>query len=1208
MAQTLPTSGDGASTPSPALATPVTTGWTPPTLLDDAPATADAFGGGHARLARSLAGIIRDERGGRAIALTGTYGSGKSTVVQLAEAQLQDEHVAVFTFDAWSHSGDPLRRSFVEELVEFLDRRGWTTAREWKKDLLRLSRQRDKTRVKSTPKLTVAGGLVAAALLFVPLGTAMLAKNDMAAARGLVGAALLLLPIAIVVVAWARSDDKRKALKNLLPLLFRDRQVKTNSTTIRTPDPTTVEFRDVFRRVAGSALGDGPRTLVVVVDNLDRLQADEATAAWSVMRTFFDGAARSGWENRFWTVAPLDLDALAVRRATPDRAEPTDGVGRRPDDDLITKTFAVTLRVPPPVLSEWRDFFAAQLREAFPYWATRPGELRAVYDLFLRLRVVEGGPPTPRAIKSFVNRLGALDRQWRGEVSLRTLALYLLVGHRLSPDGSELTEDGFVSDNVADSLDADWQRELAAVHFNVEPEKAYQVLVGERIETAFETARPDEVRKLKGTFGLDEAVLAAVRDGASRWSLSQMASNAAIREGAGLDRTVGTDESWAELARKAIQRRSHFVGDPPAVSKLEVREGLAALIRNAPAALAEGVAVTVLRALSSGTETRVGEAGTTAVDDWVDAVRGVAAAVGDSGGGTLRRLDVPAVSAVSYLTTLGRIARVEDDELRGTLSRHARLGDTGVTPGDVTAAVVAEIESGTFHSVEDAVRVMPTVENAEGEPVGQEWSDIVAALKTAADLDYQDGSAEEVAAVVRGLLGLRAVPQAKPLVQDALRTLTTDALPRQLSAAEDEPRTLGALLLALLVSPAAPKQPAAEAAPTTAGLRKAADYKAYIQTVTRPQDHLDAIRAAVMEVPVELLRELAGRRHSVPRERGLHREVLAASARRADAAGIFDLGSLATNPEVIRAALGEGYRTLVRERVRETGVGGVPVTLWALHPTTYSAVVESLEEEEEAETYTDRVLAAYTDLSEDAWAEVITDWPHTLRLAVELAGADARVGPGSDLPAALLSHVQKVACGDRDPSSVPDETPRLYAFLPEPARDGFLSRLRAVVLDGGPSAVRTALDGPYGLDLARTDGWDPTAERVFSSFLPDVLETASKPVAAWVVTLLQSSPGLITAADRGLVAGLYDKVNGYYGRKNTTTVVKRELERIESLLAPHVPRKKRKKGIIAQMAEKASVMFGSSTPARRPEPDPPPLPDATDAPSDDAAPAERDEE
>ena len=70
----------------------------------------------------------------------------------------------------------------------------------------------------------------------------------------------------------------------------------TKTTTIETPEPTSVEFQSWFREAAAEAL-TGNRRILVVVDNLDRVAPDDALKLWSAMRTFVDlsGIASPAW-------------------------------------------------------------------------------------------------------------------------------------------------------------------------------------------------------------------------------------------------------------------------------------------------------------------------------------------------------------------------------------------------------------------------------------------------------------------------------------------------------------------------------------------------------------------------------------------------------------------------------------------------------------------------------------------------------------------------------------------------------------------------------------------------------------------------------------------------------------------------------------------------------------------------------------------------
>ena len=139
-------------------------------LISDLPATEDAFGP-HEQVARTLAELIQSpSEGGKTIALEGGWGSGKSTVVTLLKRKLENnDKVAVSVFDAWAHQGDPLRRTFLETLLDSL--RDWLPDQEkWAERRREISGRLRVSETKETPRLTGLGVAFAVALTAVPVG------------------------------------------------------------------------------------------------------------------------------------------------------------------------------------------------------------------------------------------------------------------------------------------------------------------------------------------------------------------------------------------------------------------------------------------------------------------------------------------------------------------------------------------------------------------------------------------------------------------------------------------------------------------------------------------------------------------------------------------------------------------------------------------------------------------------------------------------------------------------------------------------------------------------------------------------------------------------------------------------------------------------------------------------------------------------------
>jgi len=73
----------------------------------------------HEKIADTLKRIIKKEPKGLTIGLEGGWGSGKSSIVKMLRDRINnDNDIKYFYFDAWAHEGDPLRRIFLESLID----------------------------------------------------------------------------------------------------------------------------------------------------------------------------------------------------------------------------------------------------------------------------------------------------------------------------------------------------------------------------------------------------------------------------------------------------------------------------------------------------------------------------------------------------------------------------------------------------------------------------------------------------------------------------------------------------------------------------------------------------------------------------------------------------------------------------------------------------------------------------------------------------------------------------------------------------------------------------------------------------------------------------------------------------------------------------------------------------------------------------------
>jgi energy-coupling factor transporter ATP-binding protein EcfA2 len=501
----------------------------PTRLITDAVTIHDAFR--HGAIAEAIADTLLNEQGGCAIGLTGSWGSGKSTVVELLKGILKQRNpdMQVFVFDAWAHQGDPLRRSFLETLIGWCnEERKWTESKEkWRGVIEELAKRREEIHSENIPHLTNWGVAGALLLLLTPVALQFYAKVQFQyhprweSFALLASAAPFLFGLAMLIYWQAKPPGE-----SLPSLLFTSTASKIVTKTSKVPDPTSVEFEKYYRELLTEVLAGKNRRILLVIDNLDRVNQEDARSIWASLRVFFDPAlATSGdWYKRVWVMVPYDRDGIQ---------DLWDGSGTETatvtSKHFLEKTFQASFRVPPIILSNWEGFLLRQLEFAFPYHSAE--EFHTIFRLYDQSLTPETELPTPRNLKIFVNAVGSLHRQWGDTIPLPEQAAFTLLSDRYS--GLLALLRG-TEQNLAKQLSAmlapDWQRRLAAIYFNVPPDNAYQVLLAEPVNKALQNGNGPALLRLETNPGFSEVLeesierYCGVRGGVAERLLSPIAT------------------------------------------------------------------------------------------------------------------------------------------------------------------------------------------------------------------------------------------------------------------------------------------------------------------------------------------------------------------------------------------------------------------------------------------------------------------------------------------------------------------------------------------------------------------------------------------------------------------------------------------------------------------------------------------------------------
>jgi|GEM_PF-1451830 len=540
-----------------------------PSFILDVPSLDDDLSS-HQPIAEAIAAVVRSDRV-KIIGVIGLWGSGKSTVVKMAQSLLEKDgagregtarkngsSIACYTFDAWQHQSDPHRRAFLDTLLNFLEAHpAYEPLRQkiptWRLNLEELNKLRDIVTTESTPRLSLGSMLFALSVLLIPLGVKLLGDGvphvgsldgTRAHLMFTLGWGLALLPIVLVL-----SLGVLQALGLMETSVFsiiagkaaeNRREVKLKT------EPTSDDFQRAFKAFAKTAKDSGTR-LVVIVDNLDRLPPEEALTIWSTVRALFlrpDGSRDEDREDDLPTLI-MPLDQSAIEKIYKGQEGKADVLAR----SFIDKTFDVVFHLPKPVTSRRQSYLSARLSQAFDPHIT-PQDLHDVTVVFEKHgQTGDGSPPGPRAINAFVNDVAViwLQRQ-RQAIPIPLIAYFVLRKVDIRDDVR-----GFVKTNEPElvAFGDEGPNQLAALHYGVLPDAARELFLDEPLREAIKGKSSASFKTLSGVPGFTTSLLGLLdraiehQGGVRTLALAELLSTYPQND-------VWVQESWTRIRRIAL--------------------------------------------------------------------------------------------------------------------------------------------------------------------------------------------------------------------------------------------------------------------------------------------------------------------------------------------------------------------------------------------------------------------------------------------------------------------------------------------------------------------------------------------------------------------------------------------------------------------------------------------------------------------------------
>lgn len=462
----------------------------------------------HEKVAKTIAEFIESSKSSITIGLEGEWGSGKSTVIKLLQNILDSSaphKTLVFIFDAWSHSGDPLRRSFLESLIRSLDP---------DHNIAPLNKIKEKITgkekiVKSTSNrgFQPFGRYISFATMFVPLGLGLLSSLDFnniiwpldiraGSFNWQFGFGLLFIALPVwVTVLWFFMKKKEGPGKFDV---FDSRSESTHTTTVtEESERTSVEYENFFCQILELSLGASQRyeRVVIVLDNIDRIPPTQAKIVWPTLQHFaqcvqnINQRQSCEWASNTWFLVPYDREALhCIWDDKPQDAVPDHMPNFKVTSSIISKCFQLVAEVPTPVFSGWLEYCEKYIDSGLVGWSN--DERHEILETYRRYICDLRESPSPREILSFINQVGLQGMRWGGEISPEAIALYeLFKQNRSSPQVRQmLLSDDWLDDYEAQNSREQLKGEVAGLLFGVSHEKGMQLLLKPEIQAAITKA------------------------------------------------------------------------------------------------------------------------------------------------------------------------------------------------------------------------------------------------------------------------------------------------------------------------------------------------------------------------------------------------------------------------------------------------------------------------------------------------------------------------------------------------------------------------------------------------------------------------------------------------------------------------------------------------------------------------------------------------
>lgn len=479
-----------------------------PKFLDNKPCKEDLFEGkSHETIAQKIANLIEKDQA-KVIGIDGGWGSGKSNMIHLIESKLDNKKYHFFIYDAWGFQTDFQRRSILENLTGFLiDEKHILKKEKWNGRLLQLLSRKRSINSKIVKELSAVSKLGAFLAIFSPL---FLIINNYIPDNFKPFYWLIILVGSIIFLIIMQTRNMRKYGQTITfssffkELFFSYLDYENNYDnieqsikyeTIYDEEPSSRDFKKWMKDIDKDIEGN---KLIIVFDNMDRLPTAKVQELWASIHTFF---AEKKYSN-IYTIVPFDRGHIKSAFKSEDIVVTTNASNESKcfGNDFINKTFDTIYRVSPPLLSDWKAYFAERWKESFNYDVSN--KVTQIYDLLSKTI-------TPRKIIAFINEFVSIRQISDTSIPDEYVALFIFGKDVISdnPQVEILNPKYLGAMEFMYKDDEKLPKYISALYYQLPIDKALDIVYTENLRRALENNDVDKIRIIQSNPNVFYSVL-----------------------------------------------------------------------------------------------------------------------------------------------------------------------------------------------------------------------------------------------------------------------------------------------------------------------------------------------------------------------------------------------------------------------------------------------------------------------------------------------------------------------------------------------------------------------------------------------------------------------------------------------------------------------------------------------------------------------------